>query len=173
MSNIDPNKLSALHDYLVAGGSAEQEDIAAQLGIAADDEATVDAYVEALKAAHPTIYGEPAAAPEAPAPRPAAKKAATKQAKPTPAPSKDAADALEGLKYFFRTEAGLIEPLQLVTHSKGNVVLCKPVKKDLVTLTVRGKSITVDLVELAKYPTDSPHGVPNSKLIELAELARG
>ena len=58
---IDNTKLAALHDYLVNGGSPEQEDVAKQIGEDVDDEAAVEAYVEALKAKWPKVYGKPAA----------------------------------------------------------------------------------------------------------------
>ena len=147
---IDNTKLAALHDYLVNGGSPEQEDVAKQIGEDVDDEAAVEAYVEALKAKWPKVYGKPAA----PAPK------AVKQAQPAPA------------TYRLRKPDGTVAALEVVASKNGTVVLQEPVPTDKVTVLVKGKPVTVDLIELAKYPTDSPHGIPNSKLIELAELAK-
>jgi hypothetical protein len=149
---IDNTKLAALHDYLVNGGSPEQEDVAKQIGEDVDDEAAVEAYVEALKAKWPKVYGKPAA--PAPAPK------AVKQAEPAPA------------TYRLRKPDGTVAALEVVASKNGTVVLQEPVPTDKVTVLVKGKPVTVDLIELAKYPTDSPHGIPNSKLIELAELAK-
>ena len=149
---IDNTKLAALHDYLVNGGSPEQEDVAKQIGEDVDDEAAVEAYVEALKAKWPQVYGKPAA------PAPAQK--AVKQPPPAPA------------TYRLRKPDGTVAALEVVASKNGTVVLQEPVPTDKVTVLVKGKPVTVDLIELAKYPTDSPHGIPNSKLIELAELAK-
>jgi len=74
--------------------------------------------------------------------------------------------------YRLRKPDGTVAALELVASKNGTVVLQEPVPTDKVTVLVKGKPVTVDLIELAKYPTDSPHGVPNAKLIELAELAR-
>lgn len=142
---IDNIKLAALHKYLVKGGSPEQADVAKVIGEDVDDEAAVEAYVEALKAKLPDIYGKPAA----------------------PAP-KDVAPAT----YRLRKPDGTVAALEVVGTKNGTVVLQEPVPTDKVTVLVKGKPIIVDLIELAKHPTDSPHGVPNAKLIELAELAR-
>jgi hypothetical protein len=83
-----------------------------------------------------------------------------KQAEPAPA------------TYRLRKPDGTVAALEVVASKNGTVVLQEPVPTDKVTVLVKGKPVTVDLIELAKYPTDSPHGIPNSKLIELAELAK-
>lgn len=158
---IENTKLEALHDYLVKGGSAEQEDVAKQIGVPADDEATVNAYVEALKARWPDVYGEP----EKPE-KPAAKKTATKKT------AKVAEPADTPKIYRLRRPDGTVTALEVVAAKNGTVVLEEPTPKDLVTLIVKGKQVTVDLIQIARHPSDSPHGVPNAKLLEMAELAR-
>jgi hypothetical protein len=52
---ISSKKLAELHQYFINEGSTEPEDVAAQLGT--EDEAEVNAYVEALKAKYPEVYG--------------------------------------------------------------------------------------------------------------------
>lgn len=156
--NIDNNKLEALHQYLVKGGSAEQEDVAKQLGVDADDGDAVDAYVEALKAKWPDTYGEPVA------PAPAAKKAAKKVAKVAePAPA----------TYRLRKPDGTVAALEVVVSKNGTVVLEEPRPKDLVTLIVKGQQVTVDLIELRNGSPDRViHGAAAYRLIEMAELAK-
>jgi hypothetical protein len=160
---IEEDKLVALHDYLVKGGSPEQIDVAKQIGADPDDVEEVDAYVEALKARWPDIYGD--SEPESVAP---AKKAAKKAAKAAP----PAAAAPSAATYRLRRPDGTVAALEVIASKNGTVVLEEPRPKDLVTLIVKGKTVTVDLIDLAKHPTDSPHGVQNSKLIEMAELAK-
>lgn len=150
---IDSTKLAALHDYLVNGGSPEQEDVAKQIGEDVDDEAAVEAYVEALKAKWPKVYGKPAA--PAPAPK------AVKQAQPAPA------------TYRLRKPDGTVAALEVVASKNGTVVLEEPRPKDPVTLIIRGQQVTVDLLELrGGSPTRVLHGVPAHRLIEMAELAK-
>ena len=156
---IDNTKLAALHEYLVKGGSPEQEDVAKQIGEDVDDEAAVEAYVEALKAKWPDIYGEPAK-PAAPAPKPAAKKAA-KQVEAPPA------------TYRLRKPDGTVAALEVVASKNGTVVLEEPRPKDPVDLIIRGQQVTVDLIELrGGSPTRVLHGIPAHRLIEMAELAK-
>lgn len=156
---IENTKLEALHDYLLKGGSAEQEDVAKQIGVPADDEATVNAYVEALKARWPDIYGEPE--------KPAAKKTAAKKT------AKVAESADTPKIYRLRRPDGTVTALEVVAAKNGTVVLEEPRPKDLVTLIVKGQSVTVDLIELRNgSPGRMLHGVPAVRLIEMAELAR-
>jgi hypothetical protein len=158
---IDETKLAALHDYLVAGGSPEQVDVAQQIGADPDDTEQVDAYVEALKARWPETYGDPEtpAAPAQPA-RKTAKKAAKTA---TPAST-----------YRLRRADGTVVALEVLKVSdNGTVILEEPRQKDLVTLLLRGRQITVDLIELRAKPAGSMlHDLPVTKVIELAELAK-
>lgn len=146
---IDSTKLAALHDYLVKGGSPEQEDVAKQIGEDVDDEAAVEAYVEALKAKWPKVYGKPAA------------KKAAKQVEASPT------------TYRLRKPDGTVAALEVVASKNGTVVLEEPRPKDPVDLIIRGKQVTVDLIELrGGSPTRVLHGVPAHRLIEMAELAK-
>lgn len=156
--NIDNNKLEALHQYLVKGGSAEQEDVAKQLGVDADDGDAVDAYVEALKAKWPDTYGEPVA------PAPAAKKAAKKVAKTAePAPA----------TYRLRKPDGTVAALEVVASKNGTVFLQEPRPTEPVEILLRGQRMTVDLIELRSKPEGSMfHDLLVSKVIEIAELAK-
>lgn len=158
---IDKAKLTALHEYLVAGGSSEQEDVAAQLGVPADDETTTEAYVEALKAEWPAVYGEPAA--PAPAPKPAAKKAAKQ--------SKNEAPPI--MIYRLRRLDGTVTALEVVASRNGTVVLEEPRPKDEVEIILRGKPVVVDLIKLRGQRAGSMFlDVPVAKVIEMAELAK-
>ena len=147
---IDNTKLAALHDYLVNGGSPEQEDVAKQIGEDVDDEAAVEAYVEALKAKWPKVYGKPAA----PAPK------AVKQAPPAPA------------TYRLRKPDGTVAALEVVASKNGTVVLEEPRPTDKVTVILKGQPVEVDLIELRANPLKQVHGVEAHRLIEMAELAK-
>lgn len=161
--NIDNSKLEALHQYLVKGGSPEQEDVAKQIGADSDDGDAVDAYVEALKAKWPDIYGEPTA--PAPAPTPVAKKAAKKAAK--------TAEPAQETSYRLRKADGTVAALEVVASKNGVVIVEEPRPKDEVEIMLRGKTMTVDLIELRSKPAGSMfHDLPVSKVIEIAELAK-
>lgn len=160
---IEEAKLVALHEYLVKGGSPEQIDVAKQIGADPDDVEEVDAYVDALKARWPDIYGDSEPEPAAPAKK-AAKKA-TKAAPPAAAPS--------AATYRLRRPDGTVAALEVVASKNGTVVLEEPRQKDLVTLIVKGDTVTVDLIELrAGSPGRVLHGVTAVRLIEMAELAK-
>lgn len=156
---IENKKLEALHDYLLKGGSAEQEDVAKQLGVAPDDETTVGEYVEALKAKWPDVYGEPE--------KPAAKKTAAKKT------AKVAESADTPTTYRLRRPDGTVTALEVVAAKNGTVVLEEPRPTEKVDIILRGKPFTVDLVELRSKPAGSMFvDLPVSKVIEIAELAR-
>jgi len=161
---IEEDKLVALHEYLVKGGSPEQIDVAKQIGADPDDVEEVDAYVEALKARWPDTYGD--SEPESAAP---AKKAAKKVAKavpPVPAAPSNAT-------YRLRRPDGTVAALEVIASKNGTVVLEEPRPKDLVTLIVKGDTVTVDLIELrAGSPGRVLHGTTAARLIEMAELAK-
>lgn len=142
---IDNTKLAALHKHLVKGGSQEQADVAKVIGEDVDDEAAVEAYVEALKAKWPKIYGEPEAA----------------------APT-DAAPAT----YRLRKPDGTVAALEVVASKNGTVVLEEPRPKDPVTIMLKGQPVVVDLIELRANPLKKVLGVEAVRLIEMAELAK-
>lgn len=146
---IDNKKLAALHEYLVNGGSPEQADVAKQIGEDVDDEAAVEAYVEALKTKWPKVYGKPAA------------KKAANQVEASP------------LTYRLRKPDGTVAALEVVASKNGTVVLEEPRPTDKVDIILRGKPFTVDLVELRAKPAGSMFvDLPVSKVIEMAELAK-
>ncbi len=141
---IDKIKLANLHTYFQTGGSTENEDVMEHLGT--DDVSVAAAYVARLKVKYPDLY----AADE---------------------PETVEAEEEESYTYFLK-EDGILRELELA-HTKNNkLIFSVKAPKDLVTLMIKGKPVEVDLIDLAKYPGDSPHGVVNSKLIELAQLAR-
>lgn len=161
---IEEAKLVALHEYLVKGGSPEQIDVAKQIGADPDDVEEVDAYVDALKSRWPDIYGDSEPEPAAPA-----KKAAKKAAKAAP----PAAAAPSAATYRLRRPDGTVAALEVVASKNGTVVLEEPRPKDLVTLIVKGDTVTVDLIELrAGSPGRALHGTTAARLIEMAELAK-
>jgi hypothetical protein len=161
---IEEDKLVALHEYLVKGGSPEQIDVAKQIGADPDDVEEVDAYVEALKARWPDIYGDSEPEPAAPA-----KKSAKKVAKAAP----PAAAAPSATTYRLRRPDGTVAALEVIASKNGTVVLEEPRPKDLVTLIVKGDTVTVDLIELrAGSPGRVLHGTTAARLIEMAELAK-
>jgi hypothetical protein len=160
---IEEEKLVALHDYLVKGGSPEQIDVAKQIGADPDDVEEVDAYVEALKARWPAIYGDSEPEPAAPA-----KKVAKKVAKSAPPAAAPAA-----VTYRLRRPDGTVAALEVVASKNGTVVLEEPRQKDLVTLIVKGDTVTVDLIELRAGSLGRVlHGTTAARLIEMAELAK-
>lgn len=160
---IEEAKLVALHEYLVKGGSPEQIDVAKQIGADPDDVEEVDAYVEALKSRWPDIYGDSEPEPAAPA-----KKAAKKAAKAAPLAATPPAAT-----YRLRRPDGTVAALDVVASKNGTVVLEEPRPKDLVTLIIKGDTVTVDLIELrAGSPSRALHGTTAARLIEMAELAK-
>jgi hypothetical protein len=161
---IEETKLVALHEYLVAGGSPEQIDVAKQIGADPDDVEEVDAYVEALKTRWPETYGDSeAAAPATPPAKKAAKKATKEAQKAEPAAQ----------SFRLRRPDGTVTALEVVASKNGTVVLEEPRPKDLVTLIIKGDTVTVDLIELrAGSPGRVLHGVTAARLIEMAELAK-
>ena len=80
----------------------------------------------------------------------------------------------EEYAYFLKTDAGLMQELELVRNKKNVVVFVAKEPKDLVTIILKGKPVEVDLVKLRKLPAgSSEYGTPVERLIELAEIARG
>jgi hypothetical protein len=149
--NINTKKLSDLRKYFLDGGSNEAEDIAAQLNT--DEVEVVNAYLSALREKYPNEFGD------------------------SPDDSDDADDSDDGEEepakalFLISADKTLVE-LEVAKEKADRVILRIKEPKDLVTLTLAGKQVQVDLIQLAKHPDDSPHGIPNSKLIELANLAR-
>lgn len=145
---IDNTKLAALHKHLVKGGSQEQADVAKVIGEDVDDEAAVEAYVEALKAKWPKIYGGPAAPSEKPVEAPPA-------------------------TYRLRKPDGTVAALEVVASKNGTVVLEEPRPTEKVTIMLKGQPVEVDLLELRRgSPGRVLHGVVAARLIEMAELAK-
>jgi hypothetical protein len=141
----------------------EEKLVALQIGADPDDVEEVDAYVEALKARWPDIYGDSEPEPAAPA-----KKAAKKVAKAAPPAAAPAAAT-----YCLRRPDGTVAALEVIASKNGTVVLEEPRLKDLVTIIVKGETVTVDLIELrAGSPGRALHGTTAARLIEMAELAK-
>lgn len=146
---IDKKKLADLHTYFKSGGSTDAEDVMAHLET--EDESVMDAYIDALKEKYPTIYG--AEAPE--------------EEEEEQEESED-----QSYTYFCAMPDKTLKELELVKDKGNKLIFAFKEPKDLVTVMLKGEPVEVDLIKLAKYPTDSTHGILNSKLIELAELAR-
>lgn len=82
-------------------------------------------------------------------------------------------EAEEQYTYFLKGDNNLLQELEIFRNKKGVILFTVKEPKDMVTLVIKGKTITVDLIQLAKYPQDTPHGVTNARVIEMAEIARG
>lgn len=75
--------------------------------------------------------------------------------------------------YKLKGEGAFLKDLEVVSQREGLVVLEVKRPKDLVTVVVRGATVTVDLLRLRELPpTSIQHGVEVRRLIELAELAK-
>lgn len=163
---IDPKKLDALHTFLSKGGSPEEADIAKQLGVELPEgKAAVDAHVEALQAKWPAIYGSTAEEPE--------DDGLGGDEDPQPEPVPPTAPA--ATEYILLGENNVPSELELVKDGPKMIFRVK-VPKDLVTLTLRGKPVEVDLIELKAIPeqeaTLPAYGVSAATLILLAEAAK-
>lgn len=109
-----------------------------------EDENVVNAYVTALRKKFPADFDPDYVAPEP-----------------------------EDFKFFLDDGGSILTELEEV-KKKGNKIYFKKLEpKDLVTLIVRGVSVEVDLIQLAKKsPGAILHGVTVAQLIQLAELAK-
>lgn len=141
---IDDVKLDGLRSYFLDGGSDEAVDVMDHLET--EDENVVNAYVTALRKKFPADFDPDYVAPE---------------------------PEVEDFKFFLDDGSGLLTELEQV-RKKGNKIYFKKLEpKDLVTLIVRGVSVEVDLIQLAKKsPGAILHGVTVAQLIQLAELAK-
>lgn len=139
---INSKKLAELRTYFLDGGSTDEEDVMSFLGT--EDEGEMQAYIDALREKYPQDFG---------------------------GDSEEAEEKSE-LSYQLKGENNVLHDLEVLKVKNGRVILQIKEPKDLVTLMIKGKPVEVDLIQLAKYPGDSPHGVLNSKLLELAELAK-
>ena len=131
---IDKSKLPALHEYFEDGGSTEEEDIAAFLGIKATPEnlaAWKAAYEEFIKPPLPVVK--------------------------------------------LRDATGILVDLEVIKEKDGTIYVQYPVVKDLVTILIGGKEVTVDCENLrSRTPTETvlAYGKTAQQLLALAELAR-
>lgn len=184
--NIDPAKLDALHEYIQAGGSTEQPDVAKQLGVKKTDTATVDAYVDALKEKFPDDYGDPE--PEGEVEQ--LEELPTHQEEPVePAKTNKDLGRKEKIEvkvaespYLSNTEFVLLGEnntptiLDVVKASPGKIILKVRENTEFVNIMLRGRVEAIDLVQIRKLNGDvvvAPHGVTANQLLTLADLARG
>ena len=76
--------------------------------------------------------------------------------------------------YFLKTDAGLLQELEIFKNKKNVIVFAAKEPKDLVSILLRGKTVEVDLIKLRKLPDGATeHGLPVARLIALAEIAKG
>lgn len=143
---ISSRKLAELHQYFVNEGSTDPNDIADFLGT--EDETEVEAYVNALKAKYPDVYGSG---------------------------EEVAEDVTEPVKYFLiDNDNGITKELELV-KDKGAKRFFEVIEpKEIVEIVVGGETIEVDLIKLRKKnPADKLGNHLVSTLILAAELAKG
>jgi ectoine hydroxylase-related dioxygenase (phytanoyl-CoA dioxygenase family) len=149
---ISSKTLAALHQYFISEGSTEPNDVADFLET--DDEAIVNAYVDALKAKYPDIYGGEVAEESAPAPK--------------------TADKGHSSYFLIDNDTGLTKELELLKTKNGKLYLQTIEPKEVVSIVVGGEQIEVDLVKLRKKaPGEKLGNHLVSTLILAAELAKG
>ena len=145
---IDDVKLEQLRDYFLNGGSSDAVDIMEHLET--EDEAVVNAYVAALRKKYPADFDPDYKEPE------------------------PEVEEKEEFQFFYDNGDGLLVELEQVRSKNNKIYFKKLEPKELVDLIVRGQTVTVDLVQLAKKsPGATEHGVRVDQLIQLAKLAQG
>lgn len=95
--------------------------------------------------------------------------------KPAPAaePTKEKPAASGNRKFKLRNADGTSSDLEILNEGTTTTVLQLPVKKDLVTIKLRGEDVVVDLIELRAKPGNAMHfDQPVALLIQMAEAAR-
>jgi hypothetical protein len=149
MSNnkVDSEKLEALKDYFLKGGSTETEDVLEFIGT--EDEDVMGVYIKALKETYPDQFG------------------GKKKAKPVPEPEPEP-------RYFLKDRiTGLVQELEVSVTKSGKTTFIVKEPKDLVKIILKGEVTEVDLLLLKKLPAGSEFmGESVDKLIQLAELAK-
>ena len=169
--------LQKVRDHIIDTQTAEVIDIAKIIGCDIDDEVTLDAYQDALRAYYPEDFPEPEPEeqyePE-PEPEPEPAPAPKPKSRPTPAPAAPPAAPDE----FKLLDGSFLKPLEVV-RQKGNLLILqvvRPPEPDPVTIRVKGQDVTVDLTALRARPQDQldgETGLKVSALVMLAELAKG
>lgn len=154
---ISSKKLAELHQYFINEGSTEPEDVAAQLGT--EDEAEVNAYVDALKAKYPEVYGGEEDTREINDP------SRRVNQEPSEYP----------ITYFLiDNDTGLTKELELIKQKGAKRFFEVIEPKDIVEIVVGGETIEVDLIKLRKKaPGEKLGNHLVSTLILAAELAKG
>lgn len=163
MSKIAESKLVKFKDLVI---ETSGDYLPAQLAALKIQPHEVDDYQKALVERWPEIFATDSAASassstDASGSEPEAKK-------PVPA-QKDAKP------FRFIDEHNHVHDLEVVKETGSAIFLRKPVKRELVTVLVKGKPVEVDLLELRKAPANAvhpKHGVANSALLALGEIAK-
>lgn len=149
-------KVDALHQYFLDGGSDKAADVKAFLEV--DDSETVSDIIDALKAKYPDApylqekkKGKKAVAEDSPKPKPETT-----------------------IIVLLDPETGIGEELE-ITNTKGSKIYAqRKVPTEIVTIKIAGKDVEVDLIRLRKMKaTEQLHGVPVNQLIMLADIAKG
>lgn len=143
MIKISSKKLAELRMYYLDGGDTDPAAVVEKFGLSDEDE--LSAYLEGLRQKYPDDF--------------------------PPLPGEEPE---EEFTYFLKTEGNLMQELELVRSKKNVLVFVAKEHKELVTIILKGKPVEVDLVKLRKLPASATeHGLPVSRLIELAQLAQG
>lgn len=145
---INDGKLTKLREYFLNGGSNDAVDILDHLET--EDTELMNVYVTQLKVKFPEDFDPDYVASEPEV-----------EEEETP------------FQFFYDGGDGILVEMEEV-RKKGHRIFFKKLEpKELVNIIVKGKQVTVDLVQLAKkVPTATEHGVRVDQLIQLAKLAQ-
>lgn len=172
-TTIDPKKLEALSDHLIDGGSEDYSDIRTLLSV--ESPAEVAAYVDALREKYPDQFSDlKVDTPDAPV---AAPKSSKKKNTKTRSEKPDKTEAATSKRIVLIGENNTLTDLELVRDTDKVTAYRVKRERDLVKILIAGKPVEVDLIELREMAATNPsavvHGKPVSKLVDLAEIAKG
>jgi hypothetical protein len=76
------------------------------------------------------------------------------------------------LVYQLKDDNNILRDLEVVRQKDNRIILKVKEPTEIVNVLVKGEVVSVDLVQLRKFPTAETYGVSNVRLLELAELAK-
>lgn len=169
---ISNKKLEALREYFIEGGSTEEADVMEQIGT--EDADVMQVYIDTLRQRFPEDFGgDPVDAEDGdddddeedffkvPAPE---------EDLPVTSPVKVAQEPKA--LYQFKDDNNVVHDLEVLRIKDNRIILQLAQPREEVTLVVKGRTVTVDLIQLRKNPDAISYGVTHAKLIALAELAK-
>lgn len=163
MIKINYPKLARLRDYALKGGSQEFEEVCNFLGIDADDERSedvVNAYVAELSVKYPEDF-------------PPEEDEGDDEDEGIDSPAEEVGESTL-IAEVLMLQDGVLNPLEIVTQKGDRLVVQVPRQTDKVTLILRGKTVTVDLLEFASISDEDlhPSGVTMGAIRAAAAAAR-